>query len=88
MRTTYYFCIFKCQSNDCPFHQPICDDPIEMFGDPVPYQDADNNEHYCLGEDPEEKYMNAAQQKTWAAIPNNSPDSTECWDYSLLHGVL
>ena len=54
----------------------------------MPYQDADNNEHYCLGEDPEEKYMNAAQQKTWAAIPNNSPDSTECWDYSLLHGVL
>lgn len=67
-KRTYHFCIFKCESNDCLFHRPIHSDPIEMFGDPVPYQDDDNTEHYPLGENPEQKYMpskleNPAKQK-------------------------
>ena len=49
---TYYFPIFKCESDYCKFYLPLRDGPIEKFGDPVPYQDDNGNEHYCLGDDP------------------------------------
>ena len=54
---TYYFRIFRCESDDCKFHLPLRDGPMEKFGDPVPYQDDNGNEHDCLGDDPEERYM-------------------------------
>ena len=54
---TYYFRIFKCESDDCKFHLPVRGGPIEKFGDPVPYQDDNENKHCCLGDDPEERYM-------------------------------
>ena len=55
---TYYFHVFKCSTDDCPFHFPVRGkENIENFGDPIPHYDDEGNEHYHQGEDPEEKFI-------------------------------
>ena len=57
-RYTYYFHVFKCSTDDCPFHFPVRGkENIENFGDPIPHYDDEGNEHYHQGEDPEEKFI-------------------------------
>ena len=57
-RRTYYFHVFKCSTDDCPFHFPVRGkENIENFGDPIPHYDDEGNEHYHQGEDPEEKFI-------------------------------
>ena len=46
-RRTYYFHVFKCSTDDCPFHFPVRrKEKIENFGDPIPHNDDEGNEHY------------------------------------------
>ena len=71
---TYYFHVYKRDSYDCSSHKPLRNGPIESFGNPVPYTDDDGKEHYCLGEDPDEKYMpskleNPAKRKHGLSFP-------------------
>ena len=57
-RRTYYFHVFKCSTGDCPFHFPVRGkEKIESFGDPIPHNDDERNEHYHQGEHPEEKFI-------------------------------
>ena len=57
-RRTYYFHVFKCSTDDCPFHFPVRGkEKIENFGDPISHNDDEGNEHYHQGEDPEEKFI-------------------------------
>ena len=57
-RRTYYFHVFKCSTDDYPFHFPVKGkEKIESFGDPIPYNDDEGNKHYHQGEDPEEKFI-------------------------------
>ena len=57
-RCTYYFHVFKCSTDDCPFHFPVRGkEKIESYGDPIPQNDEEGNKHYHQGEDPEEKFI-------------------------------
>ena len=57
-RHTYYFHVFKCSTDDCPFHFPVRGkEKIESFSDPILHNDDEGNEHYHQGEGPEEKFI-------------------------------
>ena len=57
-RRTYYFHVYKCSDIERLYHLPLRgEDPIIVFGYPVPYAYEDGKEHYQLGSDPQEKYM-------------------------------
>ena len=99
---TYYFHVYKCDSDDCSFHKPLRNGPIESFGDPVPYTDDDGKEHYRLGEDPDEKYMpskleNPAKRKHGLPFPPTAQTAlnvgitiscTECQKPRLIYSEL
>ena len=70
----HYFHAYKCNSDDCSFHMPLWNNPLNHFGDLVPYTDENGKEHYHLGEDPDEKYMpskleNPAKRKHGLSFP-------------------
>ena len=46
-RRTYYFHVFKCSTDDCPFHFPVRGkEKIESFVNPISHNDDEGNEHY------------------------------------------
>ena len=57
-RRNYYFHVFKCSTDDCPFQFPVRGkEKIESFGDPILHIDDEGKKHYHQGEDPEEKFI-------------------------------
>ena len=72
-RRNYYFYVFKCSTDDCPFHFPVRGkEKIESFGDSILHIDDEGNKHYHQGEDPEEKFIPSKLEnpsKTGRGIP-------------------
>ena len=54
---TYSFHVYKCENLECEYHSCIKGQPIESFGDPVPFTDQEGVEHYKEGQDEEEKFL-------------------------------
>ena len=56
-RHTYCFHIFKCSTDDCPFHFLVRGKEKGNHQLSIPHNDDEGNQHYHQGEDPEEKFI-------------------------------
>ena len=54
---TYCFHIFKCSTDDCPFHFLVRGKEKGNHQLSIPHNDDEGNQHYHQGEDPEEKFI-------------------------------